>query len=215
MHYVSVCPSCIVSRIALADVSGHGRAVASLGAKLQELMQTHLTALEQASLMRDLNDAVRMDLDGVHYATMVAVGFHARRGLLVMTNAGHPPALWYRRNRDEWAWLEPRHTEETAALRGIPLGLLPDVSYARVIVKPEPGDLFVLYSDGISEATNPAGEDLGRPELMGLARALDPVSAETFGMQLVQAVGEFRDGRVAEDDETIIVLQTVSDHRTD
>src|SRR4030095_3378301 len=56
VHYVSVCPSCIVSRIALADVSGHGRAVASLGAKLQELMQTHLTALEQASLMRDLND---------------------------------------------------------------------------------------------------------------------------------------------------------------
>jgi phosphoserine phosphatase RsbU/P len=215
VHYVSVCPSCIVSRIALADVSGHGRAVASLGAKLQELMQTHLTALEQAGLMRDLNDAVRKDLDGVHYATMVAVGFHARRGLLVMTNAGHPPAFWYRRHRDEWAWLEPRHTEETAALRGIPLGLLPDVSYARVIVKPEAGDLFVLYSDGVSEATNPAGQDLGGPELMRLARALDPMSAEAFGTQLVQAIGEFRGGRVAEDDETIIVLQTVSDHRTD
>lgn len=209
VHYVSVCPSCIVSRIALADVSGHGSAVASLSAKLQELMQTHLTALEQASLMRDLNDAVRMDLDGVHYATMVAVGFHARRGLLVATNAGHPPAFWYRRNRDEWAWLEPRHTEGTAAVRGTPLGLLPNVSYERTIVKPEPGDLLVLYSDGVSEATNPAGKDLGRPELMELARALDPVSAETFGMQLVQAVGEFRGGIVAEDDETIIVLERV------
>ena len=39
VHYVSVCPSCIVSRIALADVSGHGRAVVSLGAKLRQLMQ--------------------------------------------------------------------------------------------------------------------------------------------------------------------------------
>src|SRR4030095_15021333 len=150
-----------------ADGSGHGRAVASLGATLQELMQTHLTALEQASLMRDLNDAVRIDLDGVHYATMVAVGYHARRGLLVMTHAGHPPAFWYRRSRDECAGLEPRHTEETAVLRGIPLGLLPDVSYQRVIVKPEPGDLFVLYSDGVSEATNPAGKDLGTTGTLG------------------------------------------------
>ena len=58
VHYVSVCPSCIVSRIALADVSGHGRAVVSLGVKLRELMQTHLTALEQTTLMRDLNEAV-------------------------------------------------------------------------------------------------------------------------------------------------------------
>jgi phosphoserine phosphatase RsbU/P len=213
VHYVSVCPSCIVSRIALADVSGHGLAVASLATRLRELMQTHLTALEQAGLMRDLNDAVRMDLDGVHYATMVAVGFHARRGLLVTTNAGHPPALWYRRNRDEWAWLEPRHTEATSAVRvrGIPLGLLPNASYERTIVKPEPGDLLVLYSDGVSEATNPAGEELGRPELMGLARALDPDSAETFGLQLVQAVVEFRGGSLAEDDETLIVVQRVSD----
>jgi len=94
VHYVSVCPSCIVSRIALADVSGHGRAVVSLSAKLRELMQAYLTALEQASLMRDLNEAVMVELDGIHYATMVAVGFHGRRGLLVMTNAGHPPAFW-------------------------------------------------------------------------------------------------------------------------
>ena len=40
VHYVSVCPSCIVSRIALADVSGHGRAVVSLSAKLRELWRS-------------------------------------------------------------------------------------------------------------------------------------------------------------------------------
>ena len=128
VHYVSVCPSCIVSRIALADVSGHGRAVALLGAKLRELMQTYLTALEQTSLMRDLNEAVISELDGVHYATMVAVGFHGRRGLLVMTNAGHPPAFWYRAHRNEWAWFQARDAEGHAGVSGTPLGLLPNVS---------------------------------------------------------------------------------------
>ena len=51
VHYVSVCPSCIVSRIALADVSGHGPA-AVFGEKLRELMQRYLRDLEQVALMR-------------------------------------------------------------------------------------------------------------------------------------------------------------------
>jgi phosphoserine phosphatase RsbU/P len=211
VHYVSVCPSCIVSRIALADVSGHGRAVVSLSETLRELMQTYLTALEQASLMRDLNEAVRVELDGVHYATMVAVGFHSHRGLLVMTNAGHPPALWYRAQHDEWSWFEPQHAGESLGVRGTPLGLLPNASYDRMTVKPSPGDFIVLYSDGVSEATNPAGTELGRDDLMALARALDRDSAEGFGIQLVEAVAEFRGGRAPEDDETTIVLQRLSE----
>ena len=96
-------------------------------------------------------------------------------------------------------------------VRGTPLGLLPNVSYDRMIVKPEPGDLIVLYSDGVSEATTPAGRELGRDDLMTLARALDPISAETFGMQLVEAVSQFRGGSVPEDDQSIIVLERLPD----
>jgi phosphoserine phosphatase RsbU/P len=211
VHYISVCPSCIVSRIAVADVSGHGRAVVTLGAKLRELMQKYLAALDQTSLMRDLNEAVMMELDGVHYATMVAVGFHGRRGLLVMTNAGHPPAFWYRANRGEWDWFGPRRTQTRPGITGTPLGLLANASYDRMIVKPASGDLIVLYSDGISEATNPAGRELGRDDLITLARTLDRSSAETFGTQFLEAVTAFREGQAPDDDETIIVLQTVSD----
>jgi sigma-B regulation protein RsbU (phosphoserine phosphatase) len=170
-------------------------------------MQTYLTELEQASLMRDLNEAVIEELDGVHYATMVAVGFHGRRGLLVMTNAGHPPAFWYRTSRAEWFWFESQRAGEGGGLRGTPLGLLPNVSYDRTIVKPDPGDLIVLYSDGVSEASSFAGNELGRDGLMTIARALKPISSETFGTALVEAVREFRGGKAPEDDETVIVLQ--------
>ena len=101
--------------------------------------------------------------------------------------------------------------------RGTPLGLLPNVIYDRMISKPEPGDIIVLYSDGVSEATNLAGKELGRDGLMSLAEALDPQSVETFGLQLVDAVSQFREGRVPEDDETMIVLQAFpeeSSHET-
>src|ERR1051325_5524819 len=82
VHYASVCPSCIVSRIALADVSGHGETVAALGEKLRELMQVYLRDLEQIGLMRDLNKALREDFRDGHYATMVAIGWHGRRNLM-------------------------------------------------------------------------------------------------------------------------------------
>ena len=209
VHYVSVCPSCVVSRVALADVSGHGQAVVSVSTKLRALMQQHLTALEQTGLMRDLNQAVQLGLDSTHYATMVAVSFHGRRGLLVLTNAGHPPPFWYRAERDEWAWLERSQPAQRASVVGTPLGLLPDISYDRKIVKPLAGDLVVLYTDGVSEATNQDGEELGRDGLMALARQLDARSAEAFGTQLAEAVREFRGGTVPQDDETIIVMERV------
>ncbi len=210
VHFVSVCPSCVVSRVALADVSGHGHAVASVGTKLRELMQAHLTELQQTGLMRDLNQAVQLELEDTYYASMVAVGFHDRRGLLVVTNAGHPPPLWYRTNLDEWTWLERPQPGSKGAAVDTPLGLLPDISYNRITVKPNVGDLVVLYSDGVSEATNPDGEELGRDGLMAVARQLDVSSAEAFGGRFGEAVREFRRGTPAEDDETIVVLQRVS-----
>jgi phosphoserine phosphatase RsbU/P len=215
VHYVSVCPSCIVSRIALADVSGHGLAVVALGEKLRELMQRYLRALEQVGLMRDLNQAVQEELDDVHYATMVAAGWHGRRGLLVVTNAGHPPPFWYRAAREEWSWLETQRASERGRPVGVPLGLLADINYDRTVVKPRVGDLVVLYTDGVSEAANPAGEELGRDGLMDIARGLDSSSAEGFGTQLTSALHGFRGGDEPMDDETIIVLQAVaSDHDT-
>ena len=210
VHYVSVCPSCIVSRVALADVSGHGRAVVELSAKLRTLMEKYLTALEPTGLMHDLNEAAQTELDGVHYATMVSAGFHGRRGLLVLSNAGHPPAFWHRTGRDEWAWFEDNSEKPGSGATGTPLGLLPDASYSRTVVKPEPGDLIVLYSDGVSEARDPSGEELGRDRLMEIARSLDSSNAERFGTQLAQAIRAFRGGGAPEDDETIIVLERLS-----
>jgi phosphoserine phosphatase RsbU/P len=207
VHYVSVCPSCIVSRIALADVSGHGQAVEALGEKLRELMQRYLVSLEQMALMRDLNQAVREEVGDGHYATMVAVGWHGRRGLVVMTNAGNPAPLWYRASRDQWSWLETERASERERPAGVPLGLLADVAYDRLVVKLQSGDLMVLYSDGVSEATSPAGNELGRDGLISMVRALDSSSAEALGTQLASALRAFRGDGVSLDDETIIVMR--------
>jgi len=207
VHYVSVCPSCIVSRIALADVSGHGQTVAVLGQRLRDLMQLYLRDLEQIALMRDLNQAIREDFDDGHYATMVAVGWHGRRGLMVMTNAGHPPPLWYRASRDEWSWLEPLRASARGRVSGVPLGLLPDVTYDRLVIRPHAGDVVLLYSDGVSEISDPAGAELGRDGLIELVRSVDVRFPEAMGTRLASALSAFRGDGEPQDDQTIIIMR--------
>jgi phosphoserine phosphatase RsbU/P len=207
VHFVSVCPSCIVSRIALADVSGHGQTVGVFGERLRELMQRYLLDLEQIALMRDLNQVARAELGGGHYATMVAFGFHGRRGLAVMTNAGHPPPLWHRVSRDKWSWLETKRSSERGRAAGVPLGLVADATYDRLVVKPQAGDLLVLHSDGVCETMNPGGTELGREDLINMVRSLDSSSAETLGTQLISALRVFRGNAEPLDDVTIIVFR--------
>ena len=210
VHYLSLCPSGIVSRIALADVSGHGQSVVSVGQKLRELMLRHLTALEQVGIMRDLNRAVQDELDGVHYATMVAVGWHAPRGLLVVTNAGHPPPCRFVAAGGEWIWVEREGVSERGRTVGAPLGLLAEGSYDRAVFKPPSGDLLLLYTDGVTEAVNEVGDELGRDGLMSILAAIEARSAEAVGGQLTAAVRLFRGSIEPADDETVIVLERVA-----
>ena len=210
VHYVSVCPCCVVSRVALADVSGHGKAVSILARELGQLMQRYLPELEHEGLMRDLNRAVQEGLDGVHYATMVAVGWHNERSSLSLANAGHPIPCVFEAESKQWTWLEINPEPRRERPVGVPLGLFACADYDRTAVKLEVGDLVLLYSDGVTEATNPAGDELGPDGLMNLVRELDCGSAESLGVQLTSALRSFRGGAEAADDETIIVLERVA-----
>ncbi len=65
----------------------------------------------------------------------------------------------------------------------------------------------MLYSDGVSEANSPAGNELGRDGLMNMVRALDIRSANGFGTQLVSALNNYRGGGEPVDDQTINVIR--------
>jgi phosphoserine phosphatase RsbU/P len=174
---------------------------------LGHLMVKHLLALDQEALMRDLNNVARLALGASHYASMLAVGWHSRRNLLVVTNAGHPPPMWYRADRNSWTWLDISRRAEAPA--GVPLGLMEDIQYFRRVIRLQPGDLVVLYSDGASESVNSAGIELGRDGLMSLASDVTAQSAAAFGHELTQSLASFRDGVAAPDDQTVIVLRAV------
>jgi phosphoserine phosphatase RsbU/P len=204
LHFMSVCSHDLISRIALADVSGHGREVNAAAMTLHELMRKNMNVWGQSDFMRGLNDTFNED-GGGPYATAIVLGFQRVTGQLAFSNAGHLPPLWYHARDRSWGWLEEGDPTPHEAF-GLPVGLIPGTGYRQTVVALWPSDLLVLYTDGITDAQNGTGKDLGRERLLEWAREGPVESPKTLGEELLKRLTEFRGNR-HNDDETLLVLQ--------
>src|SRR6516165_12825182 len=183
LHYMSVCDYDLISRVALADVSGHGSEVDGVTQTLRKLMHKNINAWDQSDFMRGVNEAFAQSGDH-NYATAIVLSFHRIMGRLAFSNAGHLPPLWYHAAQRAWGWLE----EGTEAK------------------KVSGSDLLVLYTDGITEAGNETGQELGREQLLEWAHQAPVDSPRALGENLFQRLDLFR-GNIRNDDETLLVLQ--------
>lgn len=206
VHYFSVCSNGMISRIALADVAGHGQSASLVAERLREALRKHTDSWDQSALMRELSDAFHEGSVGVQFATAAVLGFYLETSELLFTYAGHPAALWYRSAERSWDRLDGG-TPCARDVADLPLGLIPGTAYSQTAVRLGSNDILVLYTDGITEATDEAGNELGQEGLLGLVRGLPPASPGVLGEALVSAVETFRGRAPRRDDETVIVLR--------
>jgi sigma-B regulation protein RsbU (phosphoserine phosphatase) len=209
VHYMSVCSKGQVSRIALADVAGHGETASLVAERLRRVLQQNTDNWDQSALMRELNEAFKHDAKGVQFATAVVLGFYLGTGELLFTNAGHLPLLWHHAETGGWDWLE-EGTSYAKDVAGLPLGIISGTTYAQTAIQLIPGDSLLLYTDGITESRNERGEDLGQEGLLELVRGATISLNEgpaAFGHALVARLKEFQGGAPQRDDETLVLLQ--------
>ena len=213
LHYLSVCSQGRLARVGLADVSGHGQPVSGVADCLRTFMRDHINTLDQSDVLRGLNRAFQQQcVSGMKFASVVLLGIHSRpgepdSGRMVFSNAGQPRPLWYRSTHKTWEQLKETAAHDEAEMADLPLGIIPGTDYRQSAVQLQPGDLVLLYSDGLLEARNPQGELLDEERLLELARAVPVDSPAAAGEALVAAVREFRQGAPARDDETLLALQ--------
>jgi phosphoserine phosphatase RsbU/P len=208
VHYFSVCSKGMVSRIAVADVAGHGPRASSTASKLRHIFNYYTDHWDQSSLMQELNKAFWGESVNSQYATATVLSFYHQTGELLFTSAGHPPALWYRSGERSWELLEDS-TPFAAEIEGLPLGLIPGTLYSQTAVRLGAGDMLVLYTDGVTEAQNPSGQQLGYAGLLEHARKLNPGEAVDVSRSFLSLVDCHRAGRPHSDDETLVVLRAV------
>jgi serine phosphatase RsbU (regulator of sigma subunit) len=210
VHYFSVCNKGMVSRIVVADVAGHGHSASSVALKLRHALERHADHWDQSALMQELNEAFLVASVNGQYATAIVISFYAQTGELLFTTAGHPPPLWYRSREKSWELLQDS-TPFAVEIEALPLGLIPGTLYAQTGVRLGFGDILVLYTDGIIEARDPSGRQLGCAGLLERAWMLPAKAPADVGQALILLVDTFRAGRPSNDDETLVVLQREAD----
>ncbi len=208
VHYVSLCGGGIVTKVILADVSGHGSRVAEEATRLRELMRRNINRKDQVRLVRGLNRQFSAIENAGHFATAVVATYLATSDRLALCNAGHPRPLWYRAALDRWSLLiagdDTSTTEPVAA--NLPLGIDGHARYEAFEIPLGPGDLILLYTDALTEAADEHDQPLGELGLLDLARGLPREAPSTFGPALIRAVADHRKGRPPEDDITVLTL---------
>ncbi|HXJ92798.1 MAG TPA: PP2C family protein-serine/threonine phosphatase [Terriglobia bacterium] len=208
VHYLSVCSKGMVSRVALADVAGHGRSASFTAENLRHVLQRHTDNWDQSALMREVNEAFAGESVDGHFATAAVLGFYFETGELLFSNAGHLPVLWYHAGGRSWDLLEDG-TPFAVDVEGLPLGLIPGTTYSQTAVRLGANDVLVLYTDGITEAMDVSGNELGQRGLLNLARGVEVDSPAQVSRALTAGAAAFRGNGPRRDDETLVVLQRV------
>ena len=209
VHYVSSCATGRVTRLLVADVSGHGAAVCDVAGTLRSLMRRYVNYIDQAEFVRSMNRQF-VDMSASHcFATAVVTTFFAPTNTLSLCNAGHPPPLLYRSKTRTWDYLDLARadTPEGEDPPNIPLGVLPLTQYEQFDLRLEAGDLVLCYTDSLIESKDAAGEFLGQGGLLDVARSLDVSEPATLIPQLLGAVGSLRAGNLSGDDVTVLLFR--------
>lgn len=206
VHYVSSCGTGRISRLLVADVSGHGATVASVARDLRDLMRRYVNFVDQRVFVERLNGSfVRLAKEGL-FATAAVATFFAPSQTLTLTNAGHPRPLLYSRGRGEWRLMNDSREE---GLSNLPLGMLEETVYPSVMLQAATGDMVVIYSDSLIEAPLGGGRLLGQEGLLEVVRGMEVEPAETFSPRLLAALlarCEPGTERLS-DDVTVLVLR--------
>jgi sigma-B regulation protein RsbU (phosphoserine phosphatase) len=192
--------------VVLADIAGHGETASAAAGRLRDALTQHLERWDQSALIRELNDNFLKHSRSTRFATAFVASFFADSGELLFTNAGHVPPLWYRAAVQEWSLLSDS-TPLSKEIADLPLGLVASTTYTQTAIQLEADDLLLLYTDGISEAYDESGTQLGLERLLSIARHLPTESPVVAGEGLLAAVARFRGAAPSADDATVLALQ--------
>jgi phosphoserine phosphatase RsbU/P len=182
--------------ILVADVSGHGIPAAIVASMVKVAFAAQVDhADDPARVLASMNQILCRHLEHA-YVTAVYAVVNTDRKTVTIANAGHPPALLYRCGE---TFVQQEH--------GMMLGVFPDAEYTNTDVAAlRPRDRLLLYSDGVLEARNRAGEFFDGDRVARWLSAIEHTSAE---QRAQAALGELTrwTGGGFDDDVTFVVIE--------
>jgi serine phosphatase RsbU (regulator of sigma subunit) len=188
--------------LAVGDVSGKGAGAALLMANLQASLRTAVgVGISLSDIVGRINELIHRNTPPEQFITFFVGIYNPARGDFTYVNAGHNPPMVFRSD----------HHVDTLDVGGLILGMQAVVYYQQATVKFHPGDLLLMYTDGVSEAMNLAEEEFGERRMeMAMQRYRSDACCAMLD-QLEAQVTEFRGQSTLEDDATLL-LARVTEH---
>src|SRR5579863_8039092 len=207
VYYASSCATGRITRLLLADVSGHGNAVASTAANLRTLMRRFVNRLDQTEFVRLLNQQFAALSEGGTFATAVVATFFAPTQRMIVCNAGHPRPLLYQAATQQWTLLGADAAAEMPSPNNMPLGIIDMTEYEQFDVELESGDCVLSYTDALIESRDADGEMLGEAGLLRILRLLGDVQPHLLTRTLLREIKDRYSDNLTEDDVTVLLVR--------
>jgi len=183
--------------IAFGDVSGKGAAAALYGALVSGLLRTLAHRRRTpAELLKLINEVLLERKVDAQYVTLCVLEWQPAHKRLVVANAGALPPIICRAGEI----IRPH-------IEGIPAGLLDGTDYDEVAFNLDPGDVILLYSDGIQDQPNPAGDEYGRGRISHALQNACGNSPEQIADEILADLDAFTGEASAFDDQTLIAIR--------
>jgi len=186
--------------LVIGDVSGHGIGAALFMATARALLRAFTyKAANPADVLAEVNLFLQRDMPAGSFMSLLFTEVDTRSGGVRFASAGHNPAILFRKGVASF---------EELGKTGPALGLVDSARYGTGETAPlRPGDILLLYTDGLPEAMNPEKELFGLERVKNLLAGLQERPAQEIGNQLVRAVTEFTKRETFEDDLTLVVAK--------
>ena len=182
--------------VCIADVSGKGMAAALLMSNVQATLRAYASAeISPAQLCARLNRVVSGNTEADRFISLFYCVLNTRNGRLTYSNAGHNAPILVR--------------SDGSVVRldcgGLVLGPLPEVSFEECEVEFNTGDRVLLFTDGVTEATNSAGDEFGDDRLIRALIRSKRLDADQLKNDLMATLAEFSAGKNT-DDVTLVAI---------
>lgn len=183
--------------LALGDVAGKGTGAALLMTVLRASVRGHWAEGLPSEAVARINRTVCQNVPEGKYITFFVAVLDPPTGRLTYVNAGHNPPLLIRANGQV----------ELLDEGGMVLGMFDSVPYADGAVDLRQGDTLLVFSDGVTETFNPAGEEFGDGRLTEIGLRGRGLDADSLQAEILRELDGFAAGAKATDDRTLIVLK--------
>ena len=187
--------------ILVADVSGHGIPAALISSMIKVAVQSvAIYADDPAQVLGGLNRILCSEARG-QFASAAYVWIDAENHKALYSAAGHPPLLWWRNRKGELGRIESN---------GLLFGVTGDCEYPVCSLALEPSDRILLYTDGVTETENAAGEAFGDLQLEQVVRRNRLQPALELSREVFTELQKWRSAAVSQhDDITLMVVDVL------